>query len=69
MLKVTKQGRVRTIDDSQLKDHEAMGWSVVQDVVQAEPKKVKKPKSVDVKQEFDKELEAAIDEVTPTEEN
>jgi len=69
MLKVTKQGRVRTINETQLKDHEAMGWSIVKDVVQAEPKKVKKPKSVDVKQEFDKELEAAIDEVTPTEEN
>jgi hypothetical protein len=69
MLKVTKQGRVRTIDETQLKDHEAMGWSLVSDIVQAEPKKTKKTKSVDVKEEFEKELETAIDEVTPTEEN
>lgn len=72
MLKVTKQGRVRIINETDLENHKQMGWSVVEDVNivhESKKTKTKKTKSVDVKEEFEKELETAIDEVTPTEEN
>ena len=77
MLKVQKNGRIRTINESQLNDHKQMGWSIVEDViVKVEPKKIKKTKtttkpSIDVKEEFEKELDEAlndaIDENTPEE--
>lgn len=68
MLKVQKNGRIRTINESQLSDHKQMGWSVVEDViVKVEPTKTKKTKtktkpSIDVKEEFEKELEKELDE-------
>ena len=77
MLKVQKNGRIRTINESQLSDHKQMGWSVVEDViVKVEPKKIKKTKtttkpSIDVKEKYNEELEQAlndaIDENTPEE--
>ena len=69
MLKVTKDGRVRTISEQDLGNHTSMGWSLIEDTLTKPKNKTKKTKSVDVIEAFEKELDEATDDLTPTEEN
>lgn len=66
MLKVTKDGRVRSINEQDLDNHKQMGWSLVNDT--SNKTKTKTIKSVELKV-HDAEVIPATDDSTPTEEN
>jgi len=67
MLKVTKNGRVRSINEQDLANHKQMGWSMVDVANTAEKTKTKTIKSVELEVHADV-LDETDDDLTPTEE-
>jgi len=68
MLEVTKDGRVRSVNEQDLENHKQMGWSLVNDEHTTKTTKSKIKKSVEIEVHADV-IEATDDDLTPTEEN
>jgi len=69
MLEVTKDGRVRSINEQDLENHKQMGWSLVNGEHTTKTTKSKTIKSVELNVQDAEVIPATDDDLTPTEEN